>query len=134
MKAIQVFKLAATTVLVAASFQVYAQDNSASAPAAPAASASGPTAAAQHNVNQSKAALRQARAANRALGRKVRAALARDRNISVSNITVRAKDGAVILQGTVPEAAQIQRAGDVAKGVDGVTSVRNALTIRPVGT
>ena len=132
MKAIQVFKLAAATALVAASFQVYAQD-AASAPAA-AATASGPTATAQHNVNQSKAALRQARAANRALGRKVRSALARDRNISVSNITVRAKDGAVTLQGTVPEAAQIQRAGDVAKGVDGVTSVRNALTIRPVGT
>jgi hyperosmotically inducible periplasmic protein len=131
MKAIQIFKLAATTVLVAASFQVYAQDASEPAAAAP---TSGPTAAAQHNVNQSKAALRQARAANRALGRKVRAALARDRNISVSNITVRAKDGAVILQGTVPEASQIQRAGDVAKGVDGVTSVRNALTIRPVGT
>ncbi|MCX5543449.1 BON domain-containing protein [Paraburkholderia sp. CNPSo 3076] len=132
MKAIQMFKLAAATALVAASFQVYAQD--ASAPAAAEAPTSGPTASAQHNVNQSKAALRQARAANRALGRKVRAALARDRNISVSNITVRAKDGAVILQGTVPEQAQIQRAGDVAKGVEGVTSVRNALTIRPVGT
>ncbi|HKT90697.1 MAG TPA: BON domain-containing protein [Paraburkholderia sp.] len=131
MKAIQMFKLAAATALVAASFQVYAQDASAPAAAAP---TSGPTAAAQHNVNQSKAALRQARAANRALGRKVRSALARDRNISVSNITVRAKDGAVILQGTVPEQSQIERAGDVAKGVEGVTSVRNALTIRPVGT
>jgi osmotically-inducible protein OsmY len=132
MKAIQMFKLAATTVLVAASFQVYAQDAASAAPAAPAAS--GPTAAAQHNVTQSKAALKQARAANRALGRKVRSALAKDRNISVSNITVRAKDGAVILQGTVPEQSQIERAGDVAKGVEGVTSVRNALTIRPVGT
>ncbi|MEM5420902.1 MULTISPECIES: BON domain-containing protein [Paraburkholderia] len=132
MKAIQMFKLAAATALVAASFQVYAQD--ASAPAAAETPASGPTAAAQHNVNQSKAALRQARAANRALGRKVRAALAREKNVSVSNITVRAKDGAVTLQGTVPDASQIQRAGDVAKGVEGVTSVRNALTIRPVGT
>ena len=130
MKAIQVFKLAAATALVAASFQVYAQD--ASAPAA--AAASGPTATAQHNVNQSKAALKQARAANRALSRKVRSALARTNNLSVSNITVRAKDGAVILQGTVPEQSQIERAGNVAKGVDGVTSVRNALTIRPVGT
>jgi osmotically-inducible protein OsmY len=132
MKAIQVFKLAATTVLVAASFQVYAQDAASAAPAAPAAS--GPTAAAQHNVNQSKAALKQARAANRALSRKVRSALARVNNLSVSNITVRAKDGAVTLQGTVPEQSQIDRAGEVAKGVEGVTSVRNALTIRPVGT
>ncbi|HTR05482.1 MAG TPA: BON domain-containing protein [Paraburkholderia sp.] len=131
MKAIQIFKLAAATALVAASFQVYAQD---AASEAPAAMASGPTAAAQHQVTQSKAALRQARAANRALSRKVRSALSRDRQISVSNITVRAKDGAVILQGSVPEASQIQRAEDVAKGVEGVTSVRNALTIRPVGT
>ncbi|SDC61791.1 BON domain-containing protein [Paraburkholderia lycopersici] len=129
MKAIQMFKLAATTVLVAASFQVYAQDAASEAPAA-----SGPTAAAQHSVSQSKAALRQARAANRALGRKVRAALARDKNVSVSNITVRAKDGAVTLQGSVPEQSQVERAETVAKGVQGVTSVRNALTIRPVGT
>ena len=77
---------------------------------------------------------RAARAANRALARKVRAALARANGVSVANITVRAKDGAVILQGTVPAQAEIDRASDVAKGVNGVTSVKNALTIRPVGT
>lgn len=130
MKAIQVFKLAATTVLVAASFQVYAQDTSASA--APAASA--PTAAAQQQYKQSKSQYKSAKAANRALGRKVRAALARNKDISVSNITVRARDGAVVLQGTVPDQSQIDKATDVAKGVSGVTSVKNALTIRPVGT
>lgn len=129
MKAIQAFKLAAGTMLVAASLQAYAQDAS-----APAAAASGPTTAAQQQYNQSKAQYKSAKAANRALGRKVRAALAKDKDISVANITVRAKDGAVILQGTVPEQPQIDRATEVAKGVPGVTSVKNALTIRPVGT
>ncbi|MFC5431802.1 BON domain-containing protein [Paraburkholderia denitrificans] len=132
MKSIQAFKLAAGTLLVAASLQVYAQD--ASAPAAAAEAASGPTTQARQQVQESKAQLKAARAANRALGRKVRAALARDRGIAVANITVRAKDGAVILQGTVPAQPQIDRATEVAKGVAGVTSVKNALTIRPVGT
>jgi hyperosmotically inducible periplasmic protein len=130
MKAIQAFKLAAGTMLVAASLHVYAQD--ASEPAA--AAASGPTTQARQQLQESKAQYRAARAANRALARKVRAALARANGVSVANITVRAKDGAVILQGTVPAQMQIDRATDVAKGVAGVTSVRNALTIRPVGT
>jgi hyperosmotically inducible periplasmic protein len=118
MKAIQVFKFAAATAIVAASLQVYAQDNAASA--APAA------AAADHQPLS-----KQAKAANRALSRKVRSVLAKDKKIAVANITVRARDGAITLQGTVPEQAQIERAAEVAKGVDGVTSVKNALTIRP---
>jgi hyperosmotically inducible periplasmic protein len=130
MKAIQAFKLAAGTMLVAASLHVYAQD--ASEPAA--AAASGPTPQARAQFQESRSQYRAARAANRALARKVRAALARANGISVANITVRAKDGAVILQGSVPAQPQIDRATDVAKGVAGVTSVRNALTIRPVGT
>lgn len=132
MKAIQAFTLAAGALLVAASLNVYAQD-AASAPAA-ATTATAPTDAAQANVKQSKAELKKARAANRALSRKVRAALAKDKNISVANITVRAKDGAIVLQGTVPEQGQVDHAAEVAKGVAGVTSVKNALTIRPVGT
>ncbi|MBN3807954.1 BON domain-containing protein [Paraburkholderia sp. Ac-20347] len=127
MKAIQAFKLAAGTMLVAASLHVYAQD-AASAPAA------SPTDAARAQMKDSKAQYRSAKAANRALSRKVRSALAKAKDISVANITVRARDGAVILQGTVPEQPQIDRATEVAKGVAGVTSVRNALTIRPVGT
>jgi hyperosmotically inducible periplasmic protein len=132
MKAIQAFTLAAGAMLVAASLNVYAQDAASAPMAAPAATA--PTEAAQANVKQSKAELKKARAANRALSRKVRAALAKDKNISVANITVRAKDGAIVLQGTVPEQGQVDHATDVAKGVAGVMSVKNALTIRPVGT
>lgn len=126
MKAIQAFKFAAGAMLVAASLQVYAQDTAASAPAT--------TTTATTSTATAKAQYKAARKANRALGRKVRAALAKDKNVSVANITVRARDGAITLQGTVPEQSQIDRAAEVAKGVAGVTSVKNALTIRPVGT
>ena len=66
---------------------------------------------------------------NRQLGRKVRGALAKAQGIGVSNISVRARGGAVTLTGSVPDQGQIDKAGDVAKGVDGVTSVSNKLTV-----
>jgi hypothetical protein len=53
--------------------------------------------------------------------------------LPTQHILVRARGGTVILQGTVPEQSQVELAGQVAKGVGGVTSVKNALTIRPVG-
>jgi hyperosmotically inducible periplasmic protein len=67
--------------------------------------------------------------ANRKLGYKVRGALAKAQGIDVSNIAVRARGGAVTLSGSVPDQSQIDKAGDVAKGVDGVTSVSNKLTV-----
>lgn len=136
MKAIQVMKLAGGALLVAATLQAYAQtDQSTAAPgaAAPSAAAS-PTDAARQQFKQSRSEYRAARAANRRLARQVRGALARDSRISVANITVRARDGAVTLQGSVPEAAQIDRATQVAKGVAGVKSVRSALSIRQFGS
>ena len=66
---------------------------------------------------------------NRTLGRKVRSALAKAQGIDVSSISVRARGGAVTLTGSVPDQGQIDKAGDVAKGVDGVTSVSNKLTV-----
>ncbi|CAD6518790.1 hypothetical protein LMG27952_01062 [Paraburkholderia hiiakae] len=121
MKALQVFKLAAATALVAASLHAYAQDDA----------ASGATAGAQQQATPSHALSKQEKAANRALSRKVRSALAKDKKIDVARITVRVRDGAVVLQGSVPEQAQIEHATEVATGVQGVTSVKNALTIRP---
>jgi osmotically-inducible protein OsmY len=51
----------------------------------------------------------------------------------VTNITVRARGGAVTLAGTVPEQPQVDLATQAAQAVPGVTSVKNALSIRPVG-
>ena len=125
MKAIHAIKLAGTALLICGSIQAYAQASDA-APAAPATPASTTSGARQH--------YKSLKAANRALQRQVRSALVKDRSIPMANVTIRARDGAVTLQGSVPVQAQSDRATEVAKSVPGVTSVRNALSIRPVGT
>jgi hyperosmotically inducible periplasmic protein len=106
-------------MLAVAALHTYADESSSSA--GPASGA--PTS----DKQQSKAAKA---AANRALSRKVRATLAKDKNLDITDVTVRARDGAVTLQGTVPDQSQTDRAAEVAKGVDGVTSVKNALSVR----
>jgi osmotically-inducible protein OsmY len=115
MNAIKAIKLASCALIVLASVNAYAQssEGAAMAPAAPTA--------------------KSVRAENRALGKKVRAALAKAGGIDVANLTVRARSGAVSLTGTVPDASQIDHAATVAKGVAGVTSVDNHLTIRTEG-
>jgi osmotically-inducible protein OsmY len=122
MKAIHAIKLAGTALLICGSIQAYAQASD----AAPATPASTTSSARQH--------YKSLKAANRALQRQVRSALVKDRSISMANVTIRARDGAVTLQGSVPLQDQSDRATEVAKSVPGVTSVRNALSIRPVGT
>lgn len=72
---------------------------------------------------------RQARAADRSLQKSVRRALAMTRGLSVINITVRARNGEVLLEGSVPEQSEIELATRVAQGVQGVSSVRSALII-----
>jgi hyperosmotically inducible periplasmic protein len=69
------------------------------------------------------------KAADRALRRHVLNALEKAQGLRASGITVRAHNGAVTLQGGVPEQAQIEQAAQVAKSVPGVTSVTNALTL-----
>jgi hyperosmotically inducible periplasmic protein len=92
------------------------------------ASASAPVAA-----SSSKAARKQVRAENRALAKSVRQALAHTKGLVSSGITVLAKSGAVTLTGTVPDQPQISLAETTAKGVSGVTSVKNNLTLDIVG-
>jgi osmotically-inducible protein OsmY len=117
MKAFSAIKVIGGALIVLASINAYAQSSDATATTdAPAAT-------------NTKAA----KTANRQLGRKVRSALAKTKGLSVANITVRARGGAVTLAGTVPEQQQIDLATQSAQGVAGVTSVKNALTIRPVG-
>jgi len=66
------------------------------------------------------------RRANRALEKRVRTALIKAK-IDPVGVTVLSKGGAVTLVGSVPETAQVDRAGSVAKNVSGVTSVDNRL-------
>ncbi|WP_434111118.1 BON domain-containing protein [Paraburkholderia caffeinilytica] len=121
MKAFQAIKMVGGALIVLASVNAYAQSSDAAAAAAPMAAASAPAGA------------KAVKKADRALGRKVRTALAKTKGLSVANITVRSRSGAVTLAGTVPEQTQIDLATQTAQGVAGVTSVKNALTIRPVG-
>jgi osmotically-inducible protein OsmY len=119
MKASTAMKMVGSALIVLASLNAYAQSSDAAA--APAAAAS------------SAATGKQAKAADRALGRKVRSALSKTKGVSVANINVRARGGAVTLAGTVPDQSQVDVATQAAQGVAGVTSVKNALTVRPVG-
>ena len=64
---------------------------------------------------------------------KIKSALLADPEIKSVRIDVDTKDGAVTLSGTVPSAANAERAATVAKGVDGVRSVANRLTVKAPG-
>ncbi|MFM0221999.1 BON domain-containing protein [Paraburkholderia dipogonis] len=72
------------------------------------------------------------RQANRALSKKVLRALSKG-GVSTSRLNIVAKGGAVALAGSVTDSSQIDKAGEIAKGVPGVTSVKNSLTLKEVG-
>ena len=125
MKRIQARTLAIATLILAASSNAWSQPGqTASAPAGmPAASAA-----------QSAAAPVSARKADRALRRQVYAAIGQHKKISAGNISVVARGGAVTLNGTVTDASQVNEVAEIAKGVPGVTSVTNKLTVqKPFG-
>jgi hyperosmotically inducible periplasmic protein len=111
-KILNLLKALGLAMCVATASSAYAQASDAQAPAATAAAPATST-----------------RAADRKLGRDVRRALGRTQGFNVSNVFVRARSGAVTLSGSVPDGSMIQQAGDVAKGVPGVTSVNNRLTL-----
>ncbi|MGF6916183.1 BON domain-containing protein [Paraburkholderia sp. 40] len=115
MKTVNLLKVLGMALCVATAASAYAQASDAQAPAA--------TAAAPATTAQST------RAADRKLGRDVRRALGKAPGFNVSNVFVRARGGAVTLTGSVPQGDMIQQAGDVAKGVPGVTSVTNRLSL-----
>ncbi|WP_168788752.1 BON domain-containing protein [Paraburkholderia aromaticivorans] len=75
----------------------------------------------------------KATTADRKLARDVRKALSNAPNFNVSNVFVKARGGMVTLSGSVPDGLQIQQAAEVAKGVSGVTSVSNHLTLYTKG-
>lgn len=114
MKASQAVKAISGALIVMATLNAYAQSSDATA--APATTAA-PSA-------------KSTKASNRALQRKVLKALAKAKGLTASNITVRARSGAVTLEGRVSSQGQSDIAEQTAQGVAGVTSVKNALQIR----
>lgn len=119
MKTIHAIKIVSGALVVLASLNAYAQASDMTATSA--------TVAAPNAKQQAKAI----KTADRALQKKVRAAIAKSNGISVANIMVRARSGAVTLEGTVPEQTQSDKAAEVAQRVEGVMSVKNALKILP---
>ncbi|HZZ12263.1 MAG TPA: BON domain-containing protein [Paraburkholderia sp.] len=113
MKSVGYLKALGSVVAMVVACNVYAQasDATTGTMAAPATSA------------------KASKKSNSQLGRKVRAAIGKAQGVDVSSIAVRARGGAVTLTGTVPNQGQIDAAGEAAKGVAGVTSVSNKLTV-----
>lgn len=107
------------TALLAGATPAYAQENASSNASAPAA-----------GVQQSAKAQR---AEDRKLAKQVRRTLAKLKGIDSVKVVVFAKNGAVTLTGSVPDAGQIAPVVDAVRNVSGVASVRNALTIKAVG-
>jgi hypothetical protein len=64
---------------------------------------------------------------------KTRAALATTDDLRDSTINVDVENGVVTLSGTVANQAQKTKAEQVAKGIDGVKSVKNQLTVSATG-
>ena len=94
------------------------------------ASASAAGAQGASEMAASGAAAPVGRKADRALRRRVYAAIGKAKEISAGDISVSAKDGSVTLNGTVTEAVQIGNAEAIARGVPGVTSVTNKLSVK----
>ena len=117
MNVLRTLKLAGAALMVFTSVTVWAQ-----------ASGAADTASAPQTT--SKKAVRKA---DRALSRKVQSALSKG-GVDTTGINVLVKPGgAVTLAGGVTDGSQIDKATSIAKGVPGVKSVKNALTIREGG-
>ena len=60
---------------------------------------------------------------------KVKAALIAEKGVNGMSINVDTSEGNVTLTGKVPDPTQVERATQVARGIDGVKSVDNKLTV-----
>ena len=120
MKTVNLLKALGIALCVATASSAYAQSSDAMA------MASGSMAAPGTDAKTTKKA-------DRALGLQVRKAMAKAQGFDVSNVFVRARGGAVTLTGTVPDGAQISQAEEIAKGVAGVKSVNNKITLGTQG-
>ncbi|WGY73401.1 BON domain-containing protein [Burkholderia cepacia] len=121
MKNIQMRALAIAALILAASGNAWPQPGqTAGAPAGMPAASAAESATAPVGTRQS----------DRALRRKVYAALGKYKKISAGSIGVVASGGAVTLSGTVTDAAQVNEVAEIAKGVPGVTSVTNRIVVQ----
>jgi hyperosmotically inducible protein len=88
-----------------------------------------PPAFAQNDAATTGAPAQSSKQADRALAKAVRRALSRAQGFDVSGVFVKARGGAVTLSGSVKDGSQIAQAEQIARSVQGVTSVSNKLTL-----
>jgi osmotically-inducible protein OsmY len=119
MKAVDMLKALGVVMCVAVASSAYAQSSDAMATTDSAATA--------------KAEKSATKKTDRKLGNDVRKALSKAQGFDVSNVFVKARNGAVTLTGSVPDGSQISQAEEVAKGVAGVKSVSNKITLGTQG-
>jgi hyperosmotically inducible protein len=112
---VQIGLVAALSAAIAP-LAAFAQDGNDSAVMASAAAGSAPSA-------------KSIRVANRKLAKNVRAAMAKAKGIDMTQLFVYAKGGGITLSGSVPKSDQVDRAGEIAKSVPGVSSVDNRLSV-----
>ncbi|SAL60594.1 transport-associated protein [Caballeronia turbans] len=122
MNAIRTLKVASGVLIVVTSINAWSQSSE------PAATSMGSgTSATSQGMSKS-----DVRKANRALSKKVLHALSKG-GVDTAGVSVIVKGSAITLAGHVPDASQVEKAGTAAKNVSGVTSVKNALTIKEAG-
>ncbi|CAB3960723.1 MULTISPECIES: BON domain-containing protein [Burkholderia] len=119
----------AAALLTAACWTVAAHAQSDAASAAVPASAETAVQASAQIPASTDLSPAQRKAADRKLKRRVSTALARTKNLNVTRILVRVRDGSVTLSGSVTDTNQVNLAAAVARRVDGVASVSNLLRI-----
>jgi hyperosmotically inducible periplasmic protein len=84
---------------------------------------------AQNDATAAAPSAQSSKQADRALAKAVRRALSRTQGFDVSGVFVKARSGAITLSGSVKDGSQIGQAEQVARSVQGVTSVSNKLTL-----
>lgn len=122
-----VLKTTVGMFIILTSLNAYSQASSTERSSGPATA----TVASQTDMapSDAKATKKAEKNTNRALQNDVRRALSRTKGLNMADVTVQARDGEVVLRGSMQSQPQADQAVEVAKGVKGVTSVRNQIKI-----
>ena len=126
--------LAAATLLVACERKTTVTDTPAGSTATTSTTTTvSPSAAASNAMAATASAMDKAgdAAGDAMITGKVKTALLADPDVKGMQIDVDTKNGVVMLNGTADKSANSDKAATIAKGIDGVKSVQNNLTVKP---
>jgi hyperosmotically inducible periplasmic protein len=81
-------------------------------------------------ASSAAASTSQAKLTDKQLAKKVRIAIRQAGGVDMAAVAIRARNGVITLAGSVPSTIEASKAADVAKGVSGVSSVKNKLSVQ----